>query len=137
MVVSGDRLLIINPTEDTHRVCHNVSLDKLTSTYRSTLYPVLKQIFKVDAGGTFGFDESCLEEKYFSGAFFILTLVFYVLVFFNSYLSFNCEVDHFLLCIKRIRIFILFNKENAKYIRWTFLLQFEIVCCLLPGEIFG
>ena len=76
VVVSGDRLLIINPTEDTHRVCHNVSLDKLTSTYRSTLYPVLKQIFKMDAGGTFGFDESCLEKKYFSGAFFILTLVF-------------------------------------------------------------
>jgi hypothetical protein len=63
--VSGDRLLIINPTRTTEKVCHNVTFKKLTSDkYKATLWPVIKRALKMETGGgIFGFDISSVEKE--------------------------------------------------------------------------
>ncbi|XP_056017480.1 sacsin-like [Ostrea edulis] len=71
IIVSGDRLLVINPTRTTEKVCHNVTFKKLTSEkYKGTLWPVLKRVFKMDAGGFFGFDTSSVEEENYPNTLF-------------------------------------------------------------------
>jgi hypothetical protein len=46
------------------KVCHNVTFKKLTSDkYKATLWPVLKRALKMEAGGIFGFDTSCVEKE--------------------------------------------------------------------------
>ncbi|XP_056019904.1 sacsin-like isoform X1 [Ostrea edulis] len=71
IIVSGDRLLVINPTRTTEKVCHNVTFKKLTSEkYKATLWPVLKKVFKMDAGGFFGFNTSSVKKEYYPNTLF-------------------------------------------------------------------
>lgn len=79
LIVSRDQLLIINPTERPHRICHNVTLSNLTTKYRKTLWPVLNHIFRLEKEGTFGFDMSSLEQGFYHGKTHS-QLIYYILV---------------------------------------------------------
>ncbi|XP_061181059.1 sacsin-like [Saccostrea echinata] len=70
VIISGDRLLIIDPTSTTERVCHNVTFKKLTSRYRNTLWPVLRKVLNLDNEGVFGFRTSNVKEKHFPNTLF-------------------------------------------------------------------
>ncbi|XP_056019914.1 sacsin-like isoform X2 [Ostrea edulis] len=127
IIVSGDRLLVINPTRTTDKVCHNVTFKKLTSEkYKTTLWPVLKRVFKMDAGGFFGFDTSSVEEENYPNTLFWFPLRQEPSSLLNKVCppskikslmeSFRKEADTILLFLQNINtITIMENKDSILY----------------------
>ncbi|XP_052686906.1 sacsin-like [Crassostrea angulata] len=122
LIVSRDQLLIINPTERPHRICHNVTLSNLTTKYRKTLWPVLNHIFRLEKEGTFGFDMSSLEQGFYHGTLFwfplrrspslLLEKIYPPERMIELITSFTKEADNILLFLHNVNKIIIMENEG-------------------------
>ncbi|XP_062620066.1 sacsin-like, partial [Saccostrea cucullata] len=126
VIISGDRLLIIDPTSRTEKVCHNVTFKKLTSRYKFTLWPVLRKVLNLDNGGVFGLETSNVQEGYFPNTLFwfplrrapssLLDKIYLPSRMMELMESFRKEADTTLLFLRYINsITIMENRDSVLY----------------------
>lgn len=65
IIISGDKLLIINPLEKAHRVCHNIPFWKLKTAKYKKAWPLLKRTLGLDGEGLFEFNESAIDNHHY------------------------------------------------------------------------
>ncbi|XP_078314702.1 sacsin-like [Crassostrea virginica] len=70
IIISGDKLLIINPLEKAHRVCHNIPFWKLKTAKYKKAWPLLKQTLGLDGEGLFELNESAIDNHHYPKTLF-------------------------------------------------------------------
>nr|XP_022329313.1 sacsin-like [Crassostrea virginica] len=70
IIISGDQLLIINPMELPHRVCHKIPFRKLKTNKYKEAWPLLKRTLGLEGEGLFGLNESAIDNCHYPKTLF-------------------------------------------------------------------